>query len=525
MTVLNWRTDPIYFDSEPLSVNEWVNANELIEVGKKVLIIQDPDFQFNLFPMLVRRVDFVRSKPSDRILARFPFVNITKEEEDIILDKQLLISEKLRDYFYQSDNRSILEWRDVLRKHLERGFVPLPFLRCFSSFVDLGRLVNRTFQSARGESFTMPPSLTEDLAYLCGIVNGDGSLKKYILSIVDYSTENIQQIQKLFWEFFAQKGRIQFQSENWPEIIITNLWVIRFFSFLTSQPIGGKKYSALREPLILLDEPYRSYYWSGVMDADGSYAQRNVTLTSASLRFVQDFAQYLSSLNIQSKITERNDGTNLLYVPRRFHDIYKEQFKCLHPEKRYEFMKLKKGGTKEFSEAQVFVGFDETKQVNGYFNFEFLKKIQIVGLGNYLREKRGRKTMKEFAKEFGISHGNISQLERNKTAMSIKLLTNILTKENESLMPFLLVNRSNIRFRKRSSPPIRLDLKPNKTLLLLAKKMLIFKTSISLPKDDINLQKKIQDYFEIKISNNRINNKLLQYYLITFGIYKQLNEN
>lgn len=524
MSVLNWRTDPIYFDPEPLPVNTWLNANELIEAGKKVLIIRDPDFQFNLFPMLVRRVDFVRTKPSDRILARFPFVNITKEEKDVILDKQLLIAEKLRDYFYQSDNRSILEWRDVLWKHLERGFVPLPFLRCFFEFVPINLLVNREFQSARGESFIMPAALTKELAYLCGIINGDGSLKKYILSIVDYSTENIKQLQKQFWEFFGQKGRIQFQSENWPEIIITNLWVIRFFSFLTSQPIGQKKYLALREPLILLDEPFRSYYWSGVMDADGSYARRNITLTSASLRFVQDFAKYLSSLTIQSKITERNDGTNQVYVPRRFHDIYKEHFKCLHPEKRYEFMKLKKGGIHELSKAQEFVKFDESKIVNGCFDFSFLKKIQIVGLGSYLREKRGKKTMKQFAKEFGISHGNISQLESNKSAISIELLSNILFEEKESLMPFLLVNRNLVRFRKMSSPPIRLDLKPNKTLIFLAKKMLIYKTSISLPKDDINLKNRIKDYFEVKISNTRINNRLLQYYLTTFGIYKQLNE-
>ena len=97
MPVLNWRIDPIYFDPEPLPVNTWFNANELIETGKKELIIQEPTLQFNLYPILVRRVDFVRTKPSDRILARFPFVNITKEEKDLVLDKQLLISEKLRD--------------------------------------------------------------------------------------------------------------------------------------------------------------------------------------------------------------------------------------------------------------------------------------------------------------------------------------------------------------------------------------------------------------------------------------------
>ena len=70
MSVLNWRTDPIYFDPEPLPVNTWLNANEFIEAGKKELIIQGPTLQFNLHPMLVRRVVFVRTKPSDRILTQ-----------------------------------------------------------------------------------------------------------------------------------------------------------------------------------------------------------------------------------------------------------------------------------------------------------------------------------------------------------------------------------------------------------------------------------------------------------------------
>jgi len=520
MAVLNWRTDPVYFDPEPFPVNEWLNANELIEAGNKVSIIRDPDLQFNLFPMLVRRVDFVRTKPSDRILARFPFVNITKEEEDRILDKQLLISEKLRDYFYQSDNRSILEWRDVLRKHLERGFVPLPFIRCFSEFVPIFLLVNREFRSARGESFIMPPALTEDLAYLCGIVNGDGSLGKYKLSIVDYSTENIKQLQKQFWGFFAQQGRIQFQSENWPEIIITNLWVIRFFSFLTSQPIGQKKYPSLREPLILLEEPYRSYYWSGVMDADGSYNRRNITLTSASLRFVQDFSQYLSSLKIQSTLIERNDGTNQVYVPRRFHDIYKEHFKCLHPEKRYEFMKLKKGGTKELSKAQVFVKFDETKLVNGFFDFSELKGVQILGLGKFLEDLRDKETLKSFSNKLKISPRFLRQLEQEQSALSITLLEKILGFQKKQLMPFLCLYGRFLQYRKMRAHPIFLNLKPNKKLSIFAKKMIFYHSVIKLPSNDTEFQSQIQKHFAVKVENNLITNKLLRYFFATFGIYK-----
>jgi len=127
---LTWQNDTIYFDKEPLPVNEWLNANELIKEGKRKLILTE-DQAFNFYPILIRRNDFVREKPTDRILARFPYIELTEKEKEVIKENQLLISEKLRDYFFKSDNHKILTCRDILLKNLERGFVPLPFLRCF----------------------------------------------------------------------------------------------------------------------------------------------------------------------------------------------------------------------------------------------------------------------------------------------------------------------------------------------------------------------------------------------------------
>ncbi len=256
---LNWQEDPIYFDSEARPVSEWLNANELVTNNRINDIFLEDKKTLNLYPLMVRRSDFIREKSADRILARFPYVQLTEEEKEIITSQELLIAEKLRDYFYKSDNRRILEWRDILQKDLERGFVPLPFLRCFPEELKID-FHNRSFESARGEAFTLPLHLTDEIAYLSGMVNGDGSLKKYVLLIVDYSIENIRQLKEQFQRLFDQIGRIQLQTENSPTLIITNLWVVRFFSFLTSQPIGGKKYHALREPLLFQEQPFRSHY-------------------------------------------------------------------------------------------------------------------------------------------------------------------------------------------------------------------------------------------------------------------------
>ena len=69
---------------------------------------------------------------------------------------------------------------------------------------------------------------------------------------------------------------------------------VRLFNFLTSQTIQGAKYDSLQEPMLLkrLGEPYRSLYWRGAMDADGSF-KGGISFTSASRTYVQDFQNYL----------------------------------------------------------------------------------------------------------------------------------------------------------------------------------------------------------------------------------------
>ncbi|MGC9778135.1 MAG: hypothetical protein HZR80_02720 [Candidatus Heimdallarchaeota archaeon] len=516
MTLLNWQTDSIYYDAEPKPVNQWINANELIEKGRREEILFDKTNILNLFPILVRRVDFVRRKSTDRILARFPYIQLADEEKEIINNKQLLISEKLRDYFYQSDNRSILEWRDALKKYLDRGFVPLPFLRCFSDYLTIDLLINRKFQSARGESFHMPTSLNKELAYLCGIVNGDGSLKKYILSIVDYSTENIKQLQKQFWEFFAQKGRIQYQSENWPELIITNLWVIRFFSFLTSQPIGMKKYGSLREPLILLDEPLRSYYWSGVMDADGSYKNGSVTLVSASEKFVSDFHSFLKEHNIITKITSRDDKTYVIYIPSKFHSILKKIIFCFHPEKKKEFNMLEKANPRI---GRYFAGFNQSKLTESYFDFTLLRKVAVLGLSSYILTLRDDLRRNAFAKKTGIHPGTLKGIEEGIHGITLADLKKVLTFKGYSLMPFLEQKSDKLRYYKKNSYPVKMDVKPNPHLSLLSRQMIFYKNLIRIINTQPEFVTKIEEHFDIKISNNTIRNKTISEFYSNFALF------
>jgi len=512
---LNWQTDPMYFDPEPVPTRLWLNANDLMRANKTTEFLSQQNM-LHLFPIMVRHSDFVRKKQSDRILARFPYIELLTEEKELIAKQDLLVAERLRNYFYKSDNRKVLEWRAILQKDLKRGFVPLPFLRCFPEEISID-FATRIFESARGEAFKMPTQITEEIAYLSGMVNGDGSLTKYVVNIVDFSIENIQQLKKMFEQLFHQIGRIQLQTENSPTLIITNLWVVRLFSFLTSQPIGGKKYDALQEPLIFKKEPFRKHYWSGVMDADGSYANRNVTLTSTSNEFARDFSLFLKSLQIQSTVHTREDGTYQVYIPRRYHEIYKTQMISKHPEKRKEFLQLRKGRNRKTINAHKFQDFDQKKLLNGYFNFTLMKNLQIVGLGNYVKEKRQPTTQQEYAEKLGISTKTLQLIESGENALSIKILEQILLEEKLSLMQFLVCYGRKIKFRRYRAAPVYLDFKPNDQLKFFAKKLIFYENSIRINSEDKKLLSDIELHFGITIENNVIRNGVIRYFFKTFS--------
>jgi len=525
LPVLSWQKDPLLFDVHPKESNQWLNANELLESGrKKEVFIADGEI-LNLYPIMIRRNDFLRRKASDRVLARFPFLRLTAEEREVFERYELLIAERLRNYFYFSIDRRILEWRSLLRHYLkERGAVPLPFLRCLPS-PSSPPLRDRLFESARGELFTLPSTLTPELAYLCGVINGDGSLSKYILNIVDFSLTNIQQLQERFTRLFKLHGRIQQQMENCPTLIITNLWVVRLFSFLTGQPISGKKYATLREPLLYRgNASLRSAYWSGVMDTDGSYTQNRVILASASEKFAQDFVQFLLDQNIQSSFKKRGDNTYQVYIPRKYHQNYKDNMLCYHPEKVKDFLKLREGKTKNPTQPRVFVDFKKEAIVHGYFNFHLLKEVQITGLGSYLRFSRGNATLVSFAKKLGITPSFLQQLELGKSAIAIEILSKLLEIKNESLRSFLPKHASTIRFRKYKSIPVRLDLQPSATLRRIIKQMVFYQKAILIKSTDPSFLAKIQKHFAVQLTGKYLKNSTIRYFLTTFCNLRVLSE-
>ncbi len=391
MTNIDWQTDPLLLDPEPTLMNEWLTANKILSMAKQSdnLFIDKNNLTLNIFPILVRKVDFVREKNSARILSRFPFLVLTEKEREIIKSKILLISEFARDYFYKSINGRISDWQRRLKTYLKRGAMPYPLFRCACETTPLPvvrpNVDSLTFESARGKRYAIPIKLTNQIAYLCGVCNGDGNLRKHFINIVDETKEHIQFLSRLLEQMFASTVAL-FQSGNAWVIEIHSSAASRLINFLTDQTIDGAKYDSLQEPLLfkMLGEPYRKYYWGGVMDADGSF-KTSISFTSASERYTKDFQEYLKLLNISSKATRINDVATSLYIPAEHKVDFLHLIGVLNPKKANDYRNLlqRKKAFHKFKKIKV----DVTTK-DGYFDLSLMKSFLINGFGDYLRDYR-----------------------------------------------------------------------------------------------------------------------------------------
>jgi len=510
-------------------MNEWLTANKIIATGKQAIspIINDQTHKMNLFPILVRRIDFIREKESDRILSRFPFLVLADEEKELIKSKILLIAEIARNYFYQSITSGIMAWKKRLQIYLERGALPYPLYRCACKVLNCTIQKQDTealpFESARGKRYVIPTKLSPTLAYLCGVVNGDGHLHRHWLRVVDETKEHIELISKLFRNMFNDTGKIFLTGNAW-NVELRSSSAVRLFNFLTDHTIQGAKYDSLREPLLFqrLGVPYRNLYWRGAMDADGTY-KNHISFGSASMQYVKDFQLFLQSINIPSKFYRMKNGAYLLTIPIDFKLSFAKQIGALNPKKKQDFCKLLQ------RKSIVFNGLIEKNITSsGYFDFTKMLPLHITGLASTLREFRKEKTYNAIEQELSVTRGQYYHYEHGTRAIPFELLFrlfNIQSNNSNTLMQKLDSQENSLYFQSSTSKPIRLPLKPTSDVILLMSHLQPLSNWTKVIQPTQEIKEKILDIFGIIANSNQIRGNVLLRFLLTFGDYTIINAN
>jgi len=516
---INWKTDPLLLDPEPTPMNEWFTANKILssDSNNADSIIDNKTLTLNLYPILIRKIDFVLQNKNDRVLTRFPYRVLTKDEIKFIQSNVLTIAHIVRDYFYPIINDKISIWRKRIEKYLERGAIPFPLLRCAWEAKDFPKKQTNELklESAKGKTYSLPCIITKKLAYLCGVVNGDGHLHHHWLRVIDETKEHIELISHLYNELFSDSGKI-FQTGNAWNAELRSSSAVRLINFLTSQTIKGAKYATLKEPLIFkkIGEPYRRLYWRGAMDADGSYKQ-HISFSSASEKYANDFSNYLDSLDIKSKIGKVGNYAHNLTIPALYRLNFIKHIGVDNPKKKADMIQLLKMIRFQFK------GLKKENLLDGIlFDLTKINSLNIIGLGDYLINLRGTKSLERRSKELGISVRLYSEYESEERAISIKTLQKINGFSNRDVLE-LFLNKNNLTYQISTSKPIRLPVKVTSDIIELMNVLEPKKNYVKILINNDQVKSKTEQYFGIKTDNHRINSRLAVNFISTFGIYEK----
>lgn len=539
----NWQNDPMLLDSEPLQAKDWVTANTLLALNglddgsvfrkhdfssnkeKWLVRGKDDTWVLNLYSVLVRKSDFVREKKSDRILARFPFIVLNAEEVIVIHKNILTFTEHVREYFYKAINSTMTSWKTRVETYLQRGAIPYPLYRCaFEIFPESTATAEKkvqAFESARGKRYTIPIEITPILSYLCGVINGDGHLHPHWLRVVDETKEHIEFISQLFTKQFNDPGEVFKQGNAW-NVELRSSSAVRLFHFLTDHTIQGAKYASLREPLLFqrLGNPFRSHYWRGVMDADGTY-KNHITFSSASLSYIEDFSAYLLSKGIITKIRSMSNGAYSLSIPIDYKIHFAREIGALHPKKRADFTHLLQ------KKPLLFHGLNHLHLTElGYFDFRKLSSLCIIGLGSYLKYFRGTKSYSELEGELAITRNQYSYYEQERRAVPFSLFLQLahLTTPHQHFMEVLESFNDQLYYQTSNAQPIKLPLKPTEKVIFVMSHLLPLSSWTRIIQSSRELDILLNEVFGIPSNNKKIiRGNLLKHFLQTFGIYQNMD--
>ena len=489
---------------------------------------------------MIRKNDFITG---ERILQSFPYILLDQGWGTKIRKQSLALAEKTHHYFQNSNyNRSIRVWQKKIVNYLEtQQRLPFPLFRLVPSWEDffLGKQY-LMFQSARGENFQLPLYLSEDLCYMVGVIMGDGHLAEYFINIIDSSIKHIENLTEMLETLFNSKTEFfkQPNAKAW-NVNILGKWIVRFFNFLSSQPIAARKYPALREPLIFQSNGlFRSLFWRGLMDADGGY-KKNISFGTASQRLLNDFSYYLNQHDIQHRFYTQTVFGGITYSLVIF-GTSRQQFaqliKTEHPQKKLELLVLLARKVNRFTEntstlrkrgdweGQVTI-VNKKKLLDGYFDFSYIPYLSIANMGDFITTSRKKQKLsqKVIATRLNISQTLLSKYERNSLSIPINIIIKLLSIFSTSLQTFLTQHKKLLLQSGISNCYI--ETQPSDSFLEILRGLQFKEKGCIMihghENEDINdYRQQISDYFSIGISKSRFHNAVLNTFTREFFILR-----
>lgn len=396
--MLTWQTDPLLVDPTPVPWSQWLTANRLLaeESPQWTPRLFLRDFRLNCYGIMVRKSDFVKIKPRDRLLTRFPYLGMTPSLQETVEKNVHRLGLGVSRYFRGAESFSPLKGRKKVERYLTQGRLPLPFFRVFAHLQPnendflIEHFTDANLESFRHEPFRFPVEMTEPLAYFLGAVTGDGTLTPHQVKIVDCHEDYMRRLHALATKITGTTPLLfrEGTANAW-RLIVKSKWHARLVHFLSGQPFG-KKYEALQVPRIFRVLPNRpvleNRYCMGLFDTDGQCQQTTgyLDLRTKSSRLVRELEALLERRKIISRHYRDKNGIGALSIARSSIRRFAKTVGFLSPVKQQALADMLTRGP-SFSETTG--PLPATTTPAGYFNFHLLPKLLVVDAYDYLQEQ------------------------------------------------------------------------------------------------------------------------------------------
>ncbi|MCX6747072.1 MAG: hypothetical protein NTU63_02965 [Candidatus Pacearchaeota archaeon] len=171
------------------------------------------------------------------------------------------------------------------------------------------------------------PKVNKDIAYLLGVIDGDGSLSiterkrggyHYLFRIYSGSKEYINYLKGLLGSLFLIDGRINRdkRKKNSYYLRIENAAFFFYFANLGSE-IGKKKVGNLPK-IVETNKNYASAYLAGLVDTDGSVYKKRIQFKQKRINLIKEVSKLCQRLNLNCSNPKINYTNNIPFYYIRF---------------------------------------------------------------------------------------------------------------------------------------------------------------------------------------------------------------
>ena len=178
--------------------------------------------------------------------------------------------------------------------------------------------------------------MNKDIAYLIGVVAGDGSLNQtkrskgghhYTFRIYSAGDKYLVLLNKLFEKNFEIKGKIikDKRKNNSYHVVIKN--AIIFFYFVTNGCEIGKKQRGEIPKQIKENKKYFLEYLAGLIDTDGHVKNNRIQLKQKNKKLLETIQKILNDIGLNCTNPKINYTNNKPYFYIRFDNNIPLRFK------------------------------------------------------------------------------------------------------------------------------------------------------------------------------------------------------